>query len=228
MGIARFLEIITPTEDIQESLEFYARLGFTEVAVGDIRTHFYAVVSDGRTAIGLHGGGFGEPALSFVQPDLARHTRKLADQDANFAFRRLSQEEFNEVGVRSPDQHLLVFLEAATFSLAQCADVEPPIPGRITEISLRCANLMESMAFWEQAGCITDEEPEGKSVNLYAIGVNLGLRIDSQWHEPLLRFEPVDAGRVMKKLECLNITTQSVPGGVVVTAPEGTRLLIIT
>ena len=65
-GIGTFLELSVPTDDIQASLEFYQRLGFTELTVNDIRTHYYAVVTDGRIAIGLHAGGFDEPALSFV------------------------------------------------------------------------------------------------------------------------------------------------------------------
>ncbi|TDJ47077.1 MAG: hypothetical protein E2O52_03670 [Gammaproteobacteria bacterium] len=46
-----------PTDDIQASLEFYQRLDFTELNVNDVRTHYYAVVTDGRIAVGLHAEG---------------------------------------------------------------------------------------------------------------------------------------------------------------------------
>jgi catechol 2,3-dioxygenase-like lactoylglutathione lyase family enzyme len=227
MSIGQFLELITPTHDIRESLEFYTRLGFVEVTVGDVRSHHYAVVTDGHTAVGLHGGSFTEHALSFIHSDLADHARQLADQGTRFAFQRLSQDDFNEIGIRSPDRHLLVLMEAATFVRTQIHDAARPIPGRIKEISLRCADLAHSMEFWEQAGCITDEVPDGDTLRVYATGITLGLRKDTRWHEPVLRFEPTDSGPVIDRLQRLNTVTEPVPEGFVVTAPEGTRLLII-
>ena len=226
MSIGRYLELIAPTRDIRESLEFYKCLGFAEISVGDIRTHHYAVISDGDSAIGLHSDGFSEPALAFVQSGLAGHARRLAEQGARFAFQHLSQETFNELGIHSPDQHLLVLMEAPTFPLAQIDSVALPVPGRIREISLRCSDLEKSIEFWEEAGCITDEEPTGDSVNLFATGLRLGLRKNVHWPEPVLRFEPADFSQTMQHLERLDIAIESGPEGAVIRSPEGIRLWI--
>ena len=53
--LGRFLEISLHTPDIQESLEFYESLGFAQASVGEIWPHPYAVVTDGRLFLGLHG-----------------------------------------------------------------------------------------------------------------------------------------------------------------------------
>ena len=77
-SLGQFLELSVPATDLAASLDFYLRLGFSELRVNDIRPGSYAAVTDGQIVIGLHGVGLEEPALTFVRPDLARHARALA------------------------------------------------------------------------------------------------------------------------------------------------------
>ena len=94
-GLGRFLEISIQTHDVPESLNWYKLLGFAELTTGDMWSHKYAVVSDGVLCIGLHDREFDSPAITFVQPDLARHARSMADHGFNFSFMRLGEESFN-------------------------------------------------------------------------------------------------------------------------------------
>ena len=59
--LGRFLEFSVRTPDILQSLNFYKLLGFTELDIGDVWTHKYAVVSDGGIHIGLHDRDFDSP-----------------------------------------------------------------------------------------------------------------------------------------------------------------------
>ena len=69
--IGRFHEVSVHAPDVLESLAFYERLGFTQVTAGEAFPYPYAVVADGRLAIGLHGRELAQsPLLSFVLPDL--------------------------------------------------------------------------------------------------------------------------------------------------------------
>ena len=52
--LGRFLEYSIATPDIRASLEFYAKLGFSQAEVGEAWPHPYAVVTDGRICLGLH------------------------------------------------------------------------------------------------------------------------------------------------------------------------------
>ena len=52
--LGRFLEFSLATPDIQASLDFYTRLGFSQAEVGEAWSHPYAVVTDGRICLGLH------------------------------------------------------------------------------------------------------------------------------------------------------------------------------
>ena len=70
--LGEFLEISVQTPDILESLGFYKALGFSELEVGDIWPHKYAVVSDGHLCVGLHNRNVDGPTLTFVHRDLAR------------------------------------------------------------------------------------------------------------------------------------------------------------
>ena len=77
--LGRFLEISIYTPAIQESLEFYESLGFQQASVSETWPYPYAVVSDGRLFIGLHGGFIRSPALTFVLPELARGVERLRE-----------------------------------------------------------------------------------------------------------------------------------------------------
>ena len=223
-AIGRFLEIIVPVDDIRESLAFYLDLGFTELDVGDIRPHYYAVVSDGRIAIGLHGGLFNETALSFVQPDLAAHARRLGDAGSEFEFRRTGPDEFNEIGLRSPDGHLLVISEASTYPQAQIERVRAPAIGQVSEFALRSEALGASTAFWTRAGCIVDPDSGENEVVLYATGLRLRLTPDVRAREPVLRYRVPDIDAALDELARKNIRPRQDESGYLVTTPDGLRL----
>jgi len=226
-----FLELSIPTGDVQESLEFYLRLGFTELPVNDIRGHFYAVVTDGRVAIGLHSDGFEEPTLSFVWPDVARHVRELADAGHELTVVELGIDEFHEAGMFSPDGHPLRFMEARTFSRQNFRDTPAPAIGRSAEISLRCADYGPAFAFWEQADFVTDDDPDAERdeglVTVWAPGVMLGLRDGYRWPEPGLRFGQADIGVTLEELDRRGIPHRRSGTDRLVTAPEGTRLTLV-
>ena len=64
--LGRFLEVSVRSSDIPESLAFYESLGFVQAPVSDAWSHPYAVVTDGRLAIGLHAREFDAPSLTWV------------------------------------------------------------------------------------------------------------------------------------------------------------------
>ena len=64
--LGRFHELTLPTPDIRASVEFYERLGFWQAETGDAWSHPYGVVTDGRIALGLHGGAARPQALTLA------------------------------------------------------------------------------------------------------------------------------------------------------------------
>ena len=93
--IGRFLELSVHAPDILESLSFYKSLGFIELEINDVWKHKYAVVSDGEINIGLHSRERDSPAISFVQPDLAKRVISMTDHGFEFTVMKLSEETFN-------------------------------------------------------------------------------------------------------------------------------------
>ena len=73
----RFLELSLTTTDIVASVQFYERLGFSQLTTGDTWTHPYGVLSDGRICLGLHQRRGPASMLSFVRPELADHVHEL-------------------------------------------------------------------------------------------------------------------------------------------------------
>ena len=116
--LGRFLEVSVETRDIRESVAFWERLGFSQCQTGDTWTHPYGVLTDGRIAIGLLEYRFPSPALTFVHAGLARHAGELESAGFVLAFRKLSDDAFNEVGLRDPARQMIAVLEARTYSPA--------------------------------------------------------------------------------------------------------------
>ena len=71
MTVGRFLEVSVASPDVGASVLFYEALGFRQLDTGETWSHPYAVMSDGRVHIGLHGYEFASPSLTFVHPDLS-------------------------------------------------------------------------------------------------------------------------------------------------------------
>lgn len=221
-----FLELSVPTGDIQKSLSFYRTLGFSELTTGDIRTHYYAVVTDGHIAIGLHGGGIAEPALSFVRPELARHVRAMADAGREFEFMRLGTEEFNEAALRSPDGQLIVMMEARTFSPGEEDEVPSTRIGRSTQLALAAADPSVTRLFFEDAGFLaSDDENIGETL-LTTEGLSLSLTPVTRGGHPVIQFAAADPASVLKELAALDLTPRRDSAGSYLQAPEGTRLVI--
>jgi catechol 2,3-dioxygenase-like lactoylglutathione lyase family enzyme len=214
---ASFLEIALPVPDIGASLDFYHRLGFTELATNDIRRHHYAAVTDGRVVIGLHGGGFDEPALVFVQRDLARHVRDLVEAGVEPDFARIAPDDFNEAGFRTPDGHLLVMIEAGTYSTSGMAGAAMPLAGAVGEVILRAADPMTTGRWLGQAGFAAGEYDRHGAGPL-TIAVEAGWPVPG----PVLRL----SGPTRRAaLDVRGITPVRRSQGEVLMAPEGTWLV---
>lgn len=221
--LGQFLELSLPAPDLAGSLDFWQRLGLTEVAVNDIRPTGYAAVTDGQVVIGLHATGLEEPVLTFVLPDLARCARALVDAGTELEFLKAGDDQFNEAGLRTPDGHLVLLLEAPTFSVT---DDDPPAPviGRCTELSLASGNLNDTRGFFEAAGFLGTEHGEDDIVLVTAPGLSLALRPDTGHRGFTLRFEPVGGWR--RILEDRGIPVRNAGGGWVIVSPEGLRLVL--
>lgn len=227
-GIAfgRFLELSLPTSDIRQSMDFYRRLGFSELPVGDIRRYHYGVVTDGRIAIGLHAGGIEEPALSFVHEDVAATVPPMMSAEDTLTFTRLGEEAFHEIGMRTPDDQLLIMMEARTFSRADLTSLPRPVIGHMTEISLGCRNQGPSIAFWTGAGMTTSqdmEENDDEPVELLAPGLRLGLHPDLKPGELRLNFRHDSPDEMLPALEKAGIPVRQSAGRHYLQSPEGVR-----
>ncbi len=223
-AFGRFLEVSLPAGDVLRSLNFYRALGFHELTTGDVRRWHYAVVTDGSIAIGLHGAGLDEPALSFVRPNLARQVRALEQTGQAFEFTRLGAEEFNEAALRTPDGQMILMMEARTFSPGAPGSAPEVVIGHCSEVSLACADVAVTREFFEAAGFLSAAEHDASPARLAAPGLTLGLHATGPQAAPVLRFAA--PRQAPQQLEELGLRVVRGPLGPVLTAPEGTRLLL--
>jgi catechol 2,3-dioxygenase-like lactoylglutathione lyase family enzyme len=231
----RFLEFSIATEDIRESLNFYAKLGFSEARVGEAWSHPYAVVSDGRIVLGLHQHPDFVPSLTFVKPDLLKHLKALEHIGLAFEFRRLGNDVFNEVGWRDPSGRLVRLVEARTFSPVERPLHRRPACGYFTEIALPATARDVEKDHWEDLGFVAmDDDAAGlPHAACTSDTLDIGLYDPAHVREPTLMFEVDDLAGTLAALAALGIiaggrlpaVVKNLPAAMI-TAPEGTPLLM--
>ena len=143
---AGFLEIAVASDDILAAIAFYRTLGFTELTPNDARDYPYAAVTDGTITIGLHQRELASPVLVMMQPELAKSAPNFGESPYLQSM-RVDPDEFNEIILIDPDHHLLMLVEARTFS-PPTDDASPSLFGDALEISLPVEHVLSSAQFW--------------------------------------------------------------------------------
>jgi catechol 2,3-dioxygenase-like lactoylglutathione lyase family enzyme len=231
----RFLEFSVLAPEIQASLDFYGKLGFSEAEVGEAWTHPYAVVTDGRICLGLHQQSAFAPSMTFVMPDLLQHLDGFEQRVRQFEFRRLGNDVFNEIGWLDPSGHLIRLVEARTFSPSKRKAADESLCGYFREIGLPTSSQDTAKAHWEQFGFVGIDEPEAMLPHISCTSdtIDIGLYEPAQLKAPTLIFEVDDFDGTLARIDASGIKPDGrLPGqfrripAALLTAPEGTSILI--
>ena len=236
--IGRFLEISVHAPDVLASLAFYERLGFTQVTTGEAWSYPYAVVTDGRLAIGLHQHELPQsPLFAFVLPDLGRRLDALEAAGISILDRRLGSDVFNEASFETPDGQLIRLLEARTFSPAPRAPGETTRLGWFEEVALPVPDVRRSVPHWEQLGFVPAEEGDEPypHIGLTSDTLNVALLQPGTLARPALMFTDAAMATRITALAAAGFAFARRPPGNLdlerhglLLAPEGTQLLLAT
>lgn len=232
----RFLEISLYTPEIRESLAFYESLGFVQAPVGEVFKHSYAVVTDGRLFLGLHGSPVPSPALTFVMPRLMHGIDQLEQLGIEFEELKLGNEVFNRASFRDPSGQCVNVVEARTFSPPQFEAQPATTCGYFTEFGLPAREQGPMRVFWEALGFVAWEEESDPFARtaITSDHLNLSLYRSRAFRQPLLTFEDRDMRERLTRLkergfrlsdEMPDSLDESCNG--ILVAPEGTRLLLL-
>jgi catechol 2,3-dioxygenase-like lactoylglutathione lyase family enzyme len=235
MPLGRFLELSVPATDIPASLAFYESLGFVQAMTGEAYPYPYAVVTDGRLCIGLHGAGVDAPTLSWVAPGLRERTAALARQGIEFDRLRLDDLALHEAAFADPAGQPVRLLEARTFSPPALTAGYASALGYFEELAVAAREPATSGRYWEALGfvCFDAQAPPCARVVATGRDLNLGLcALDLR--EPLLVFSSADPPQRAATLESRGLHAAArLPRGIegdgvaLLVAPEGTRLLLV-
>jgi catechol 2,3-dioxygenase-like lactoylglutathione lyase family enzyme len=232
--LGRFLEFSLSTSDIQASLDFYRKLGFSEAQVGETWPHPYAVVTDGRIHVGLHQQQVTEPTLTFVKPQLLKHLEILEARGIEFEYRRLGNDVFNEAAWRDPDGHLLRLIEARTFSPSKRPSTQTSQCGYFVQLALPSADLEAGKAYWENLGFVGMDELDDRLPHVACTSdfIDLGLYESGSLRRAGLRFEVDDVAVALAAVGMAGVmpardAVLKGPHAALLVAPEGTPILII-
>jgi catechol 2,3-dioxygenase-like lactoylglutathione lyase family enzyme len=234
--LGRFLEISVTTSAILESLTFYEALGFQQIAVGEVWTHPYAVVTDGRLVLGLHERRAPELSLTYVQPDLLLHLPRLRDQGITFEDEHISADTFHHAAFKDPHGLTVNILEARTFSPAETSGNIESMCGYFTELGIATRDFEQARRFWEPLGFVAMEPSEHgvPHMSLTSDRLNLGFLRTRALRKPVLVFEDENmAARLATLRERGFALSDEIPDAydpdmnAVLETPEGTKLLLL-
>lgn len=234
--LGRFLEISIHAPDVPASLSFYEALGFVQAPVGDGWTHPYAVVTDGRLHLGLHGHPIESPALTWVQPGLAAHAPRLRSLGIEFTVERLGEDSLNELGFLDPSGQRITLLEARTFSPPSLAPNHATQLGYFEEFGLPTTDLDRATQFWDALGFVAFDPVRAPFTKVVAAGRDLNVALcDVDLRAPVLTFsDPAMAERIAILREQGHRFVERLPRGMdprgtaLLEAPEGSWLLLTT
>jgi hypothetical protein len=207
--LGEFLEISVHNRDVLASLEWYERLGFTQVRTNDAWAHPYGVVTDGRCVIGIHAYEFPSPSLTFVAPELRRRVEPLEAAGAAFEFLKLADTDFHELGFYAPDEQMLCLIEARTFSPV---NADESLLGFFAEYRLPVDNEEAAAAQWQNYGLIDNEPLDDlhDTRSLCCTGLNIGLTESSKVKRPTLVFHVADIDVLLNELDRRNLDVRRV------------------
>ena len=236
--IGRFHEFSVHAPDVLASIAFYERLGFSQVTTGEAWPYPYAVVTDGRLAIGLHQRELLQsPLPAFVLPDLSGKLAALEYLGVEIVDRRLGGDVFNEASLETPGGQVIRLLEARTFSPSPRAPGEVSRLGWFEEFALPVADVKQAERFWEKLGFAPAEEGDEPypHVGLTSDSLNVALLQAGFLHRPALMFsDPAMSARIAALADAGIEFARRLPGNLdpsrhaLLVGPEGTQLLLTT
>jgi catechol 2,3-dioxygenase-like lactoylglutathione lyase family enzyme len=234
--LGRFHEIAIRTQDIRASVEFYERLGFSQLETGETWAHPYGVLTDGRIFLGLHQSAFESPALTFVHADVARYALELCAQGMKLAYQRTGEHEFHTIGLKDPTGQMLVLLEARTYSPALRGPERVPLCGYFEEYSIPSTDFEHGKAFWERLGFVATEETEVPYLHLPLTSdyLDIAFHRPRTHDQPMLVFRERGMRERLEKLRELDTGSWLPPprgldseSNAILEAPEKTTLLFL-
>ena len=236
--LGRFLELSVATADVAGSLGFYESLGFVQASVGDAWSHPYAVITDGRMTLGLHGASDEvTQRFSFVTPDLRTKVDELESLGITVDRARLDEASLNEVEFRDPAGACVRLLEARTFSPPALDATFESTLGYFEGYVLGTDDLAAAGTFWERFGFVAfqdagDEELPPRLVASHR-DVNL-MFLELDLPGSTLCFSAADMQQRIVRLQDRGFTFERrVPralqknGAAILQAPYGVQVLLV-
>ena len=155
----------------------------------------------------------------------------MTDHGFDFAYLKIADDSFNELGFVDRDGHLITMTEARTFSKPD-EDLNNSLCGRWFEVTLPVKDTLRAGRFWAPLApeLLQMREEPTTHMRFNAAGMSLGLSESIALDGPSLCFRCEDREEVWISLAKNGFTHKEFPGFegafMSVTAPEGTTLYL--
>jgi hypothetical protein len=171
-----------------------------------------------------------------VNPGVAHHAHVIEKLGVEIAWKRVSDEAFNEFGFLDPSGHPVRVQEAPTHFASDRERGETSLCGDFAEYSLPSAEFQSMREFWEPLGFVALSETDVPYLRMSMTSdhVDLAVHRPRTLDQPMLVFAAADMGERIERLRSLDVAfSDDLPrgldprSGALLRAPEGTALLLI-
>jgi hypothetical protein len=194
-------------------------------------------MTDGRVYLGLHQFKFPSPTITYVHPGVAQHVHVIEKLGIELAWKRVSDEAFNEFGFLDPSGQAVRVQEAPTHFASDRVRGESSLCGDFAEFSVPASDFQPMREFWEPLGFVALSETDEPYLRMSMTSdhVDLAVHRPRTLDQPMLVFAAADMGERIDRLRSLGIPmSDDLPRGLdprhgaLLRAPEGTALLLIS
>jgi len=224
-----YVQISLAVEELDSSLSFYKKLGFTEIEIKREAQIPWAIITDGANIFMLSQNDFPSPTLTYFGRN--GEERMQVFQNSGLSFHKIFKSPAGNTTALTADPNglNLTLIDFNSSKLPGTSGVPESNIGNFSQLAVPTNDIKESLQFWQKAGFTLVESQANYaklSDNLITIGLYQNQEID---YITLIYFSQ-DLKKVRKNITDAGISLENVHAerSVVISlqSPDGQKIII--
>jgi predicted lactoylglutathione lyase len=194
-----YVQISLAVEELDSSLSFYKKLGFTEIEIKRETQIPWAIITDGFNIFMLSQNDFPSPTFTYYGRDGEKRIQVF--QNRGLLFHKIFKSPAGNVTALTADPNglNLTLIDFNSSKLPTTSGVPDNIIGKFSQLAIPSKDLQESLQFWQKAG-FTLLENQAKYAKLSDNLITIGLYQNQEMDYKILIYHSQDLKKVRKNI----------------------------
>lgn len=240
MKLGYAFEIVVTVPDLEESLQFYEKLGYRQLTGATSPTQPDVLLTDGIILLSLHVGSARKTVLTYFAENVGEKVDGFERLGVPFDEKHKSGGEITRATLTDPNGLQVDLIQAAPSQVPKPPGKPISKAGQFGELSIETEDVRESLAFWTRLGFEPTEHmpavPDSWASiadGLLLLGIYVKGYCPHLIETPSITYFDAEAAERIRKLKEEQMTfVQEIPGEngetghAVAKAPEGQLFLL--